>query len=707
MTVNHHAARRALACAAGVAAAAACATTATATAATFELDGQTLVYRAAPGVANWPAVAAGAAPGTIRIADGGETIAPGAGCTLPDPADPTEAQCPVPTALRLELGDEADQDLLRETLPAIPIEVRGGDGADKLTASDDVDNHVVLDGGNDADVLLGMRFADTLLGGEGDDTLDGGRGDDVLRAGAGNDLLRPDGNRLIGNDVADGGAGYDTIEDWASDDSGQPGWGVNVTIDGAPGDGRPGENDDVTGIEQVNAIVPGRYVLGETDDRIDIAGYGASTVLGLGGNDELTGNDGSESIDGGPGDDRVEGGYGNDTLVGGTGRDTILGDETDARCSYPSDTCSVVPFGNDVIQARDGVQDLIDCGVGTDRAVVDAIDVVANCETVESGAVAPGTGTPPAPGGTSGGTSGGSSGGTTAGRCRATGLKGRTLASARKRATRAGCRVTVRYATSRTVRKGRVVRAVLRGRTVTLTVSRGRSRARAAAAAAARKRPRTVVYDVTYSGRGTLDFAQDGHVDEPADFYTGTTTADVRWRGEVHGVVIRGSRLLRAGTPHAEVAVTLRSEATRHRLDEPPSVRTCAADRAQAIVTGRRGFGEAGDDLVPLTGAVRLVVRPFAAAIVDIDCIQDGQPATGIWPVPEIGGAALGDGLWDADFELPREALGKGKVVQVVRNTPRQAAGGGCEGVGDGSTVTRCAVTWRGTVTFRRRAPKR
>ena len=38
------------------------------------------------------------------------------------------------------------------------------------------------------------------------------------------------------------------------------------------------------------------------------------------------------------------------------------------------------PFGNDVIEARDGEQDTIDCGVGEDRAVVDAVDVVAaNC----------------------------------------------------------------------------------------------------------------------------------------------------------------------------------------------------------------------------------------------------------------------------------------------------------------------------------------
>jgi hypothetical protein len=57
-----------------------------------------------------------------------------------------------------------------------------------------------------------------------------------------------------------------------------------------------------------------------------------------------------------------------------------------------------VPFGNDVIYARDGEVDNIDCGVGTDRAVVDTIDVVANCETVDA-AGSGGGGNPPGGGG--------------------------------------------------------------------------------------------------------------------------------------------------------------------------------------------------------------------------------------------------------------------------------------------------------------------
>ena len=47
------------------------------------------------------------------------------------------------------------------------------------------------------------------------------------------------------------------------------------------------------------------------------------------------------------------------------------------------------PFGNDVVEARDGEIDSITCGAGTDRVVADADDVVApDCEQVERGAVA-------------------------------------------------------------------------------------------------------------------------------------------------------------------------------------------------------------------------------------------------------------------------------------------------------------------------------
>jgi hypothetical protein len=81
------------------------------------------------------------------------------------------------------------------------------------------------------------------------------------------------------------------------------------------------------------------------------------TIYGLGGNDTLVG---------GAGADRILGGAGADVITGGTGRDAI-----DAGT------------GSDTIMAADGDRDTVDCGAGSDRAVVDAIDVTVNCEAVQ------------------------------------------------------------------------------------------------------------------------------------------------------------------------------------------------------------------------------------------------------------------------------------------------------------------------------------
>ncbi len=54
------------------------------------------------------------------------------------------------------------------------------------------------------------------------------------------------------------------------------------------------------------------------------------TLIGLGGDDRLFGdNGGNDVIDAGAGDDHVRGGYGDDAIVGSTGDDDLRGDEGD------------------------------------------------------------------------------------------------------------------------------------------------------------------------------------------------------------------------------------------------------------------------------------------------------------------------------------------------------------------------------------------
>jgi Ca2+-binding RTX toxin-like protein len=117
----------------------------------------------------------------------------------------------------------------------------------------------------------------------------------------------------------------------------------------------------------------------------------------MGGNDVLKGGDSPDAIDGGAGDDDLNGGNGNDTITGGPGKDTIMGDAVAGQCSVVGyfGSCKA-PWGNDTINARDGEADNVDCGPGTDTAVVDPIDVVANCETIDKGAPAAPAPTPKA-----------------------------------------------------------------------------------------------------------------------------------------------------------------------------------------------------------------------------------------------------------------------------------------------------------------------
>jgi Ca2+-binding RTX toxin-like protein len=104
-----------------------------------------------------------------------------------------------------------------------------------------------------------------------------------------------------------------------------------------------------------------------------IVGTAKPDYLGGGGfDDTIFGGGGNDTVLAGAGADRLFGGAGADVLVGGTGSDKIFGGP-----------------GSDTVMAADGERDTIDCGPGADRAVVDAIDVVTNCEAVQLANTAP------------------------------------------------------------------------------------------------------------------------------------------------------------------------------------------------------------------------------------------------------------------------------------------------------------------------------
>lgn len=370
-------------------------------AATIVEEGDTLVYRTAGGERHSLSLNDSYPGGRLRFEDSFATItAVPASCVL---VDVDLADCTIPARVRVEFGDANDTFGFGDGYGlSVAVEVLGGAGDDILRGDFDRPGREVLDGGPGRDRLEGWGGDDELRGGEGDDILDGGAGADVVLGGDGDDTLAGDGQAGPGADVIDGGEGSDLLKDYVETavDLHPP---ANVSLDGVANDGRPGERDNVTSVERIVAHVSGTFALSDGPEDVQVWANmdgGASTVLAAGGDDRVVGKDASERIEGGPGDDYLEGGKGHDTIVGGPGKDVIYGDETDSTCN-PDFPESCVRYGNDVIDARDGEFDQVDCGPGVDRAIVDEQDVVAaNCEIVERRTVGgppdpgPGTGTP-------------------------------------------------------------------------------------------------------------------------------------------------------------------------------------------------------------------------------------------------------------------------------------------------------------------------
>jgi Ca2+-binding RTX toxin-like protein len=403
---------RLLAC--GVVAAVVVALPATASAATITETGSTITYIADAQEINNVTVSLAGDVYTINEqgnspGKGGITVKNGGGCSVSTGGpggQTTTATCAAAgiTLLDVEVGDQGDT---VKILAPTPSRILGGDGIDNLT------------GGDGNDQISGDAGTDTLAGGAGDDTVDGGPDDDHVSGGAGNDtLLGGDNNDTLngddGDDTLKGGPGADTMNGGAGNDTadysdrGNP---LTVSLDGQPGDGEQGENDNVgTDVEIVNGGGGNDTLIG-SDAANTLNGNGGNDTLdGRGGPDTLSGGDGVDSVsygaatvpvrvtlDGKPGDgpagendnvladvenatggtandvlignaspNTLQGGPGNDRLLGGGGPDTLDGGD-----------------GDDAIQSLDGVADQVLCGNGNDGVVADKVDVLNACETVQ------------------------------------------------------------------------------------------------------------------------------------------------------------------------------------------------------------------------------------------------------------------------------------------------------------------------------------
>jgi Ca2+-binding RTX toxin-like protein len=352
--------------------------------------GSTYTYVGAPGEVNNVGVQ-GAEDGSVTFY-GPDAIKVGsapASCTPSDLYGWSVVTCASATGVVVQAGDGDEVLSVSSTVPAsIPVTIDGGPGRDIIEG--DAARDTLLGGAGD-DKVDGGKGDDALDGGDGNDEVVGGAGGDHLSGGAGDDTLTPDSHEDPSADVVDGGPGVDTVTgDYSSRfrPSGSGPQVLSFTLGGGADDGRPGEGDDVHGIERLIVSDGGRFAGTEGPDYVKLAQVGSpGTLAGLGGDDDLNGGDGTDTLDGGAGDDHLDGGFGDDVITGGPGRDRISGDLAAGDCGP---LWCKYPYGNDTINAQDGEIDTIVCGFGTDVVNADAIDVVDHdCETVNRAGAAP------------------------------------------------------------------------------------------------------------------------------------------------------------------------------------------------------------------------------------------------------------------------------------------------------------------------------
>jgi Ca2+-binding RTX toxin-like protein len=274
----------------------------------------------------------------------------------------------------------------------------GGAGNDLLQGTETAN---VLTGGAGNDGLVGRGGADALTGGAGNDVLLGGAGTDALAGDAGTDGLVGG----LGNDTLTGGADADTV---SYDGDGRT---TGVTVDlGAAGAQAvaAGESDTLATVERLTGSDFADRLLDDAE---------AGTVLdGAGGDDVLVAdpqaeapltmapaaNEAADTYGGGAGTDTVSyeqrtlpvtatlDGAANDgnaeegdtvaadveSLTGGTGADSLAGN------GAPNVLKGLA--GGDTLLAREGVEDVVECGAGTDAAKVDGLDTTDGlCEDLD------------------------------------------------------------------------------------------------------------------------------------------------------------------------------------------------------------------------------------------------------------------------------------------------------------------------------------
>ena len=216
-------------------------------------------------------------------------------------------------------------------------------GNDKLTAAPGVTVPMTIDAGPGDDDITTGDASDRIVGDRGNDTIVAGAGDDTMAWSNGD-----------GNDQMNGEDGLDRIEN---------------NLGGA---------DDVSQVSVVGGKV--HYARTNAPFTLDIASSEVLELNTFGGNDTLDVQPGVGALiaitaDAGSGDDRLNGNDEADTFFGGLGNDTL---EPGAGADAVDGLA-----GDDTLKIRAGAGDLARGGAGTDSAIADLVDVLADVENAD------------------------------------------------------------------------------------------------------------------------------------------------------------------------------------------------------------------------------------------------------------------------------------------------------------------------------------
>jgi hypothetical protein len=214
-----------------------------------------------------------------------------------------------------------------------------------------------------------------------------------------------------------------------------------------------------------------------------------------------------------------------------------------------------------------------------------------------------------------------------------------------------------------------------------------------------KKAPATHVYDVSWFATADIAFAgtTPGEIGESS-----SGSARLIMRGNVDRVKLRGNDVISSGKPRSRIH--LEGRKVTDSWDAYSDSRThteCAGTDEVSIAFGASAI--ANGDLVPLNGDALLVVRPFDEATFRIPCDSGGDDRWDLHAMSEND--ELGYGAWDAEFTLPKETIGMGKVIQKVASKPNRPVS--CSVLMTAQETTECSLTWKTTITFRKRSARK